>query len=271
MLDSQFRGLGLAGATVAVIKNFLTDIYERSGRKRPEYVDSVYELMRMSPPIYNKISKLKQAAWQFDSKKRRQKILDMGPLNINNPAYEAGAKVISATTNVPIDRLFYKMKNLEGAMNEENDLWQRIAMLGGWPKWQLETPKSEAPVSEEEKREAKENKSVERYKAAKGSTDYETIKKLTSDQQIKMLRGLGYGDYTIKNAKTEKAKIDLIIYKNKGGKVKVDKKAVDTAKYKALNKADQVRKLDSLGLSKSEIAKLKYEQDRVDKLLELMK
>ena len=271
MLDSQLRGLGIAGQAVSIAKNFLLNVYERSGRKRPEYVDSVYELMRMSPPIYNKISKLKQAAWQFDSKKRRQKILDMGPLNINNPAYEAGAKVISATTNVPIDRLFYKMKNLEGAMNEENDLWQRIAMLGGWPKWQLETPKSEVPVSEEEKQEAKENKSVERYKAAKGSTDYETIKKLTSDQQIKMLRGLGYGDYTIKNAKTEKAKIDLIIYKNKGGKVKVDKKAVDTAKYKALNKADQVRKLDSLGLSKSEIAKLKYEQDRVDKLLELMK
>ena len=46
MLDSQLRGLGLAGATVAVIKNFLTDIYERSGRDRPEYVDSVYELLQ---------------------------------------------------------------------------------------------------------------------------------------------------------------------------------------------------------------------------------
>ena len=45
MLDSQLRGLGLAGATVAVIKNFLADIYERSGRNRPEYVDSVYELL----------------------------------------------------------------------------------------------------------------------------------------------------------------------------------------------------------------------------------
>ena len=271
MLDSQLRGLGIAGQAVSIAKNFLLNVYERSGRKRPEYVDSVYELMRMSPPIYNKISKLKQAAWQFDSKKRRQKIIDMGPFDINNPAYEAAAKVISATTNIPIDRLFYKMKNLEGAMNEENDLWQRIAMLGGWPKWQLEMPKSEVPASPEEKQKAKENKSLDRYKAAKGSTDYETIKKLTSDQQIKMLRGLGYGEYTIKNAKSEKAKIDLIIHKNKGGKIKVDKKAVDTAKYKALSKADQVRKLDSLGLSQSEIAKLKYEQDRVNKLLELMK
>jgi len=86
-----------------------------------------------------------------------------------------------------------------------------------------------------------------------------------------MLKGLGYGEYTIKNAKSEKAKIDLIIHKNKGGKIKVDKKAEDTAKYKALSKADQVRKLDSLGLSKADIAALKYEKDRVAKLLELMK
>ena len=273
MLDSQLRGLGIAGQAVSIAKNFLLNIYERSNKKRPEYVDSVWELMRMSPPIYNKISKLKQAAWQFDSKKRRQKILDMGPFAIDNPAYEAAAKVVSATTNIPIDRLFYKIKNIEGAMNEENDLWQRIAMLAGWPKWQLE-PKKEnekIEVTPEQKEKDKAAKAIQSYKAAKGSTDYDTIKKLTSAQQIKMLKGLGYGDYTIKNAKSEKAKIDLIIHKNKGGKIKVDKKAVDTAKYKALSKADQVRKLDSLGLSKADIAALKYEKDRVAKLLELMK
>ena len=70
----------------------------------------------------------------------------------------------------------------------------------------------------QEKEKAKAAKAVQAYKAAKGSTDYDTIKKLTSAQQIKMLKGLGYGDYTIKNAKSEKAKIDLIIHKNKGGK-----------------------------------------------------
>ena len=38
-----------------------------------------------------------------------------------------------------IARHLLKMENIEGALNEDNDLWQRIAMLGGWPKWQLET------------------------------------------------------------------------------------------------------------------------------------
>jgi len=136
MLDSQLRGLGLAGATVSVIKNFLTDIYERSGRKRPEYVDSIYKLLQISPPISSKISKVRQAAYQFDSKKRRQEIFEKG-FSIDNPAYEAGAKVISATVNVPLDRVYSKVDNISGAMSEDAETWQTIAMLAGWPKWNI--------------------------------------------------------------------------------------------------------------------------------------
>ena len=136
MLDSQLRGLGLAGATVSVIKNFLTDIYERSGRKRPEYVDSIYKLLQISPPISSKISKVRQAAYQFDSKKRREEIFEKG-FSIDNPAYEAGAKVISATVNVPLDRVYSKVDNISGAMSEDAETWQTIAMLAGWPKWSI--------------------------------------------------------------------------------------------------------------------------------------
>ena len=141
MLDSQLRGLGLAGATVAVIKNFLADIYERSGRDRPEYVDSIYKLLQISPPISNKISKIRGAAWEFDSKKRRQEIFDKG-FSIDNPAYEAGAKVISATTNLPLDRVYSKVNNLSAAMDQETETWQSIAMVLGWPEWQI-MPKEE--------------------------------------------------------------------------------------------------------------------------------
>ena len=136
MLDSQLRGLGLAGATVSVIKNFLTDIYERSGRDRPEYVDSIYKLLQISPPISSKISKIRQAAYQFDSKKRREEIFEKG-FSIDNPAYEAGAKVISATVNVPLDRVYSKVDNISGAMSEDAETWQTIAMLAGWPKWSI--------------------------------------------------------------------------------------------------------------------------------------
>ena len=139
MADSLLRGLGIGGATVSVVKNFLLDIYERSGRKRPEYVDSIYKLLQFSPPISSKISRLRAAAWSFDSKKRRQEMLDKG-FSLDNPAYMAGAKVVSATSNVPLDRVLLKLDNLSGAMDENNDLWQRIALASGWPEWQLKPP-----------------------------------------------------------------------------------------------------------------------------------
>tara|TARA_Y100001937_G_scaffold119225_1_gene174636 strand:+ start:4264 stop:11613 length:7350 start_codon:yes stop_codon:yes gene_type:complete len=136
MLDSTLRGLGIAGATVAVIKNFLIDIYERSDRPRPEYVDAVYKLLQLSPPISSKISKIRQAAYQFDSKKRRQEIFDKG-FSLDNPAYEAAAKIISATTNLPLDRVLNKVNNIEAALGEDAETWQIIAMLAGWPEWQI--------------------------------------------------------------------------------------------------------------------------------------
>jgi hypothetical protein len=150
MLDSLLRGIGIGGQAISVGKNFLMDVYERSQRDRPEYVDSVWELTRFSPPINSKISRLKQAAWHFDNKKRRQKIFDEG-FSLDNPAYEAASKVISATTNVPLDRVLYKMENIEAALDEDNDVWQRIAMLGGWPKWQLETEKKKKSSTKKKK------------------------------------------------------------------------------------------------------------------------
>ncbi len=270
MLDSLLRGIGIGGAAVSVGKNFLLDIYERSKRPRPEYVDSVWKLTQFSPPINSKISRLKQAAWHFDSKKRRQKILDEG-FSLNSPAFEAIAKVVSATTNFPLDRVLYKIKNIEGALAEDTELWMRVAQLGGWPRWQLEDKKTAPVLNDEQKAKAKETKNKNLYKEAKGSTDYDTLKKLNSAQQIKMLKSLGFGEYTIKKAKSEEAKINLIIAKNSGKKNIVNKKEADKYKYKKLSKTEQIKKLDSLGLSKDEIKALKYENDRVDKILELMK
>jgi len=145
MLDSQLRGLGIAGATVGVVKNFLLDVYERSDRKRPEYVDAVYKLLQISPPISSKISKVRQAAYQFDSKKRREEIFEKG-FSLDNPAYEASAKVISATTNIPLDRLYSKVNNIEAALAEDAEVWQSIAMLAGWPEWQIKPDKKDVTV-----------------------------------------------------------------------------------------------------------------------------
>ena len=215
MLDSQLRGLGIAGATVGVVKNFLLDVYERSDRKRPEYVDAVYKLLQISPPISSKISKVRQAAYQFDSKKRREEIFEKG-FSLDNPAYEASAKVISATTNIPLDRLYSKVNNIDAALAEDTEVWQSIAMLAGWPEWQIKQDKKDVIVNEKQKLIIKQEKIDQKIKAATGSTDFETIKKLNKKQQLEMIKEI-YGTGMFKKLKKAKEAeiIEAIIEGNK--------------------------------------------------------
>ena len=141
MLDSSLRGLGLAGVTVQVLKNLGIDIYERSKRKRPEYTDSYLKLLEFSPAIKSKLSRFRGAAYPFDSKKRRAEVFEKG-FSLDNPAYESVAKVVTATTNVPLDRLFGKVNNLKAAADEDTEAWQSLAMVLGWPEWQVKDKKS---------------------------------------------------------------------------------------------------------------------------------
>jgi len=52
--------------------------------------------------------------------------------------------------------LFQKIENIQGAMDETNEPWQRVAMFLGWPKWQLETSGVKEDHREKQKRKAKE-------------------------------------------------------------------------------------------------------------------
>ena len=40
-------------------------------------------------------------------------------------------------TNLPVDRAVKKVQNINSAINEDLQLYQRIALLGGWNKWDL--------------------------------------------------------------------------------------------------------------------------------------
>ena len=82
----------------------------------------------------------------FDSKKRRQEIYEKG-FALDNPAYEAASKVVSATTNIPLDRLFSKVNNISSAMAEDTETWQSVAMMLGWPEWQIKPTEKKEPES----------------------------------------------------------------------------------------------------------------------------
>ena len=74
--------------------------------------------------------------------------------SIDNPAYLASANVIAATTNVPLDRAIRKVNNVIAATEADAELWERLALMGGWPEWSIEEP--------EDKKKKKKNKTSQR-------------------------------------------------------------------------------------------------------------
>ena len=75
-------------------------------------------------------------------------------VSLDNPAYMAAANVISASTNIPIDRALRIIDNYRTAVAEDTELWQRIALILGWSSWEI-------GVEDNDKEQKKESKSIE--------------------------------------------------------------------------------------------------------------
>jgi len=100
-------------------------------------------MLDFSPPISSKVSKLRSAgrtvSWN-------QKEINEKGFSLDNPAYLAGAQVVSATTNIPLDRVIKKGNNIADAVSEESEIWQKIALLSGWSMWELGGTKKKKPT-----------------------------------------------------------------------------------------------------------------------------
>jgi Fe-S cluster biosynthesis and repair protein YggX len=130
MVDSLLRGTGFAGAAVSTVKNAIIKI-AKDGNKQ----DVAIDLINISPPISSKIRKVRSAGRTFDWNKKE--IKEKG-LSLDNPAAMAVGQLISATTNIPLDRGLRKLINIKDALDTENEEWMRIANALGWAKWELE-------------------------------------------------------------------------------------------------------------------------------------
>ena len=60
-----------------------------------------------------------------------------GGWGLDNPAYLAIGNVVSATTNIPMDRGVKKINNLMKASDSELETWERLALIGGWQDWEI--------------------------------------------------------------------------------------------------------------------------------------
>ena len=149
MADSLLRGMGIGGAIVSIGKNVGKRIYDESQKKNPKFEKIGYEVAKLSPPVSAKLSRINQAArsYQWD----KDKMMSEG-LSLENPAYLAGANIIAAATNIPLDRAIKKTNNVVQATTQDLETWERFALLGGWQDWEL-------GIEDEEKKKTKKKTS----------------------------------------------------------------------------------------------------------------
>jgi hypothetical protein len=134
MADSLLRGTGIAGSVISVGKNAVIRIINESEKKRPKYEKVGYELTKISPPVSAKLSRINQAARAYEWNK--EEMMTKG-FSLDNPAFLAGGNVVSALTNIPLDRVIKKVNNVTKATESDMELWERVALFAGWQDWEL--------------------------------------------------------------------------------------------------------------------------------------
>ena len=143
MADSLLRGVGFHGAAISTLKNGIMKL--ASGAKAQ---DAAIEMLDISPPVSSKIGKLRSAGRTWDWNKKE--IYEKG-WSLDNPAWLASGQVVSAATNIPLDRGIRKLQNLKDASDAENEEWMRVANALGWQKWELEWEKEKEKAKKKNK------------------------------------------------------------------------------------------------------------------------
>jgi hypothetical protein len=134
-LDSLLRGGGVYGAGISTIKNMILQFNAQNDKGyRADHAYTMIEAINLSPPIGSKARKIYSATQTY---KFNKKIIPTMGMGIDNPAYLAIANIVSATTNVPLDRAIMKVNNLRAAADSQNQAWQRVATFLGWNTWDV--------------------------------------------------------------------------------------------------------------------------------------
>ena len=280
-IDSLLKGLGVGGAVLATLKNYAIKLSENleddSFFKEPPS----YELLQVSPPIGIKIRKIRRAEKNLEWNKD---VLTELPLdNLDNPIYETSANYIEGFTNIPVARLLRKVQNISAALDSQNKWWQRIAVGLGWSRWDVGIKDNE--IKEAKKAIRENNKRINKETKLKKATPEEKLKiiekeifDLNKSEQVKILEA---NNLNPKKYPKEADRVSAIMKLRKKNKTKIDstinaienyiptekeQRSIDLFK---MNKKDQVNMLIDLGLSSKQIKKLKYEEDRVNKIIEI--
>jgi len=131
-----------------------------------DYGEVAESLLNISPTIGSKYTGMDGAGntYKYNKKEIHEKGLSLD----NTKAIEASAQVIQAITNIPVHRVVRKTQNVNAALDENNEAWQRLLNALGWSPWDVgieqERRKKEKEKKEKEKEEEKRLKEIEKRK-----------------------------------------------------------------------------------------------------------
>ena len=181
--DMFLRGSGVGGAFLAMLKNMGLEGYKQNNKKRPDYERVADKLFTFSPAIDTKFRKLQSAGRTFTYKQELEKIREKGG-SIDNPAFMAIAKTISAFTNVPIDRILKKLNNIKTATEQETKAWQSMALFMGWGEWELGIQDAKTAQRKKEKAITKDlQKNIDRAKKKKDKEEAKAKAKALKEKE----------------------------------------------------------------------------------------
>tara|TARA_R100000951_G_C2644566_1_gene182104 strand:- start:1857 stop:2615 length:759 start_codon:yes stop_codon:yes gene_type:complete len=135
MANSVIRGMGVYPAVFAAVKDVGIKLYSESKKDRPQYEKAGVQILNIAPPLGSKYRKITGGLKSF-SYTTPEAILEKG-ITLDNPGLRGAARVTEGLTNLPLDRLLIKLDNMQGALDQDNEYWQRVGMGLGWQDWQL--------------------------------------------------------------------------------------------------------------------------------------
>ena len=177
------------------IKNTILRYYaekEKPKWKRDQAY-TVIEALNLSPPIGSKVRKGYNAikTWEYNEGVGAE----LG-FRVENPDALAVANIIEGLTNIPLARMINKANNLEEAITGNHETWQRIALAGGWSRWNIGVEDEELEAAKETAKE----KNIEKRKQEK-------IEKKKEEEEKKKKAGLKQVRCSGTNSKGERCSL----------------------------------------------------------------
>ena len=183
MIDSILNGMGLTGAVAVTIKNGYLEYSRQKERGfRGDHTRTLIAFANLSPTIGSKLRKLYGG---IKTEQLNQGAIEEMGFTTENPAFSALANVISATTNIPADRVIGKINNIILASSSETEAMDRIALLMGYNSWDLNIETKARKVNEEVKARKKEEKKAFDFQKKNNYNKTEEQKNIVKQKQEK--------------------------------------------------------------------------------------